>query len=414
MSSSAILALYLVLFVLQRVVENGLGVLNLRHGRAQDAPPPALAGAVDGDTHARMREYTQTRGRFALLTDTVAAVAVLAVVLSGVLGTLDRAVGQLALHPYLSGGIYVLAVGAFFTVIGIPAALYSQFVIEERFGFNRTTLRLFLLDRLKGGLISLVISAIVLLVLFAFMDRAGSLWWLYAGGVIIAFQFVLMVLYPTVIAPLFNRFVPVGEGEVRTRLAELARRLGYRLRGIFVMDGSKRSKHSNAYFTGLGPVKRIVLFDTLLDQLDPGEIEAVVAHEIGHERLRHIPQRLALSVVATVAALWVLSLVLDYAPLFAAFGIGQPSHHAALVLFSLLAGPFTFWLGPLSALWSRRHEYAADRFAATAVESPEPLSGALIKLSRDNLSNLAPHPWYSFYHYSHPTLVERLAALQAA
>ena len=140
----------------------------------------------------------------------------------------------------------------------------------------------------------------------------------------------------------------------------------------------------------------------------------MVAHEIGHERLRHIPQRLALSVVATVAALWVLSLVLDYAPLFAAFGIGQPSHHAALVLFSLLAGPFTFWLGPLSALWSRRHEYAADRFAAKAVDSPEPLSGALIKLSRDNLSNLAPHPWYSFYHYSHPTLVERLAALQAA
>ena len=154
MTSSAILAFYLVLFVLQRVVESGLGVLNLRHGRAQDAPPPALAGAVDGDTHARMRDYTQTRGRFALLTDSVSAVAVLAVVLSGVLGTLDRAVGELALHPYLSGGLYVLAVGAFFTVLGIPASLYSQFVIEQRFGFNRTTLRLFLLDRLKGGLIS--------------------------------------------------------------------------------------------------------------------------------------------------------------------------------------------------------------------------------------------------------------------
>lgn len=413
MTASAVLALYLALFALQRVVETGLSILNLRHARAQSAPPPALAGAVDGATHARMRGYTQARGRFALLADSVTAAAVLAVCLSGALGALDAAVGRLTLHPYLAGGLYVLAVGAFFTVLGLPAALYSQFVIEQRFGFNRTTLRLFLLDRLKGGVISLVLGAVVLLVLFAFMDRAGRLWWLYAGGVIVAIQVVLVVLYPTVIAPLFNRFVPVGEGPVRDRLAALARRLGYRLRGVFVMDGSKRSRHSNAYFTGLGPVKRIVLFDTLLDQLDAGEIEAVVAHEIGHERLRHVPQRLALSVAATVAGLGILSLLLDYAPLFAAFGVRQPSHHAALVLFSLLAGPFTFWLGPLSALWSRRHEYAADRFAAAAVASPRPLAGALIKLSRDNLANLSPHPWYSFYHYSHPTLVERLQALRA-
>ena len=412
MTASAILALYLALFALQRVVETGLGILNLRHGRAQRVPPPALDGAVDGATHARMRDYAQARGRFALLVNSVSAAAVLAVALSGVLGALDAAVGRLALHPYLAGGLYVLAVGAFFSALGIPTALYSQFVIEQRFGFNRTTLRLFLLDRLKGGLISLLLGAVVLLVLFVFMDRAGSLWWLYAGGVIVAFQVVLLVLYPTLIAPLFNRFVPIAEGEVRARLAALAGRLGYRLRGIFVMDGSKRSRHSNAYFTGLGPVKRIVLFDTLLDQLDTAEIEAVVAHEIGHERLRHVPQRLALSVAATVAGLWILSLLLDYAPLFAAFGVREPSHHAALVLFSLLAGPFTFWLGPLSALWSRRHEYAADRFAAASV-APGPLAGALIKLSRDNLANLSPHPWYSFYHYSHPTLVERLQALRS-
>lgn len=412
MTASAILALYLTLFALQRVVETGLGILNLRHGCAQRVPPPALDGAVDGATHARMRDYAQARGRFALLANSVSAAAVLAVALSGVLGALDAAVGRLALHPYLAGGLYVLAVGAFFSALGIPTALYSQFVIEQRFGFNRTTLRLFLLDRLKGGLISLLLGAVVLLVLFVFMDRAGSLWWLYAGGVIVAFQVVLLVLYPTLIAPLFNRFVPIGEGEVRARLAALVGRLGYRLRGIFVMDGSKRSRHSNAYFTGLGPVKRIVLFDTLLDQLDTAEIEAVVAHEIGHERLRHVPQRLALSVAATGVGLWILSLLLDYAPLFAAFGVREPSHHAALVLFSLLAGPFTFWLGPLSALWSRRHEYAADRFAAASV-APGPLAGALIKLSRDNLANLSPHPWYSFYHYSHPTLVERLQALRS-
>lgn len=414
MQSSTLLALYIGLFMLQRVVETGLSILNLRHGKAQFMPPPMLSNMVDADTHARMRDYTKTRGGFTLINSTASAVMVLVVVLSGVLGVLDQAVEQLALHRYLSGGLYILAVAGFFSVVGIPGALYSQFVIEERFGFNRTTLGLFLLDRLKSGTVSLVISAIVLIVLFAFMERAGEFWWLYAAGFIISFQFILVVLYPTMIAPLFNRFVPVEEGEVRSRLECLAERLGYRLLGIFVMDGSKRSRHSNAYFTGLGPVKRIVLFDTLLDQLDASEIEAVVAHEIGHERLRHIPQRLALSVAGTVAGFWILSLVLDYAPLFSAFGIGHPSYHAALVLFSLLAGPFTFWLGPLSAIWSRRHEYAADRFAVEAANSPRSLADALIKLSRDNLSDLSPHPWYSFYHFSHPTLVERLAALETA
>lgn len=412
MQISFILLLYLVLFVLERIVEAGLGVLNLRHGRAQLVPPPVLAGEVDTDTHVRMREYQSIRGRFALLTGAVSAVVVLLLVMSGVLGMLDQAVQRLSLHRYLVSGLYILIIGAGFSLLGIPAALYSQFVIEERFGFNRTKLRLFVLDQLKRSAISLVISAIVLLALFIFMDSAGRGWWLYASGFVIVFQFVLVIIYPTLIAPLFNRFIPVEEGEVRSRLERLIERLGYRLHGIFVMDGSKRSRHSNAYFTGLGPVKRIVLFDTLINQLDPAEIEAVVAHEIGHERLRHIPQRLALSVAGTIGGLWILSLLLNYMPLFTAFGIAQPSYHTALVLFSLLAGPFTFWLGPLSALWSRRHEYAADRFAVESVNSSRSLSGALIKLSRDNLANLSPHPWYSFYHHSHPTLVERLTALE--
>ena len=225
-------------------------------------------------------------GGFALINSTVSAVMVLVVMLSGVLGVLDQVAEHLALHRYLSGGLYILAVAASFSVLGIPGALYSQFVIEERFGFNRTTLGLFLLDRLRTGAISLVISAVVLTVLFAFMERAGGFWWLYAAGFIISFQFVLMVLYPTMIAPLFNRFVPVKEGEVRSRLARLSERLGYRLLGIFVMDGSKRSRHSNAYFTGLGPLKRIVLFDTLLDQLDAFVLEPAQILE----RLVHGPR----------------------------------------------------------------------------------------------------------------------------
>jgi STE24 endopeptidase len=221
------------------------------------------------------------------------------------------------------------------------------------------------------------------------------------------------LLYPLVIAPLFNRFTPLAEGRLRDRILDLARRLAFRTKGIFVMDASRRSRHGNAYFTGLGPVKRVVLFDTLVSTMSEEEILAVLAHEIGHERRHHVQKSLALSIALGFAGFWVLSLLVPWTPLYEAFGFGKASSHAIPVVLAIAAGPFTFPFRPLASLWSRRHEYEADRFAVDGTGGAQGMVGALLRLSKDNLINLTPHPWYSFYHYSHPTTAERVAALEA-
>jgi STE24 endopeptidase len=228
-----------------------------------------------------------------------------------------------------------------------------------------------------------------------------------------AFELVMTLLYPLVIAPLFNRFTPLPEGTLRDRILDLARRLAFRTKGIFVMDASRRSGHGNAYFTGLGPVKRIVLFDTLVSTMGEEEILAVLAHEIGHERRHHVRKSLAISIALGLAGFWVLSLLVPWTPLYEAFGFGRASSHAILVILALASGPFTFAFRPLFSLWSRRHEREADRFAVDGTGGAQGMVSALVRLSKDNLSNLTPHPWYSFYHYSHPTTAERVAALEA-
>jgi STE24 endopeptidase len=299
-----------------------------------------------------------------------------------------------------------------FSLFSLPFSLYRQFVIEERFGFNRMTWKLLLLDISKGALLSIIIMTPLLYGLFWFMDRAGNFWWIYAFAGFSLFQLVVMILYPTLIAPLFNKFSPLEEGSLKEKILALARKLDFRTSGIFVMDGSKRSSHSNAYFTGIGHAKRIVLFDTLVRQMDEEQLTAVLAHEIGHEKANHVKKRFAVSLLASLAGFYILSLLLDYTPLFQAFGFDNPSYHAAVVILSFCAGPVTFFLQPLLAVLSRRHEYEADRFSVEATSSASGLKGALVRLSQKNLSNLTPHPWYSFYHYSHPTLAERISAME--
>jgi STE24 endopeptidase len=291
--------------------------------------------------------------------------------------------------------------------------VYLQFVVEQRFGFNRMTPRVFVADVLKSAAVSIVLIAPLLLALFWFVDRAGRWWWLLGFAGVSLFQLAVTVLYPTVIAPLFNKFTPLEEGSLRERIYALASRLGFATRGIFVMDGSRRSAHSNAYFAGLGRARRIVLYDTLVRSLSEESLVAVLAHEIGHEKSHHIRQRMAFSLLMLLAGFWVLSLLLPFEPFTRAFGFERPSPHALLVIVSFCAGPFTFFLSPLSAAWSRRHEYQADRFAVDATGGAAGLKAALIGLGRRNLSNLTPHPLYSFYTYTHPTLAERIAALDA-
>ncbi|HEX6173757.1 MAG TPA: M48 family metallopeptidase, partial [Candidatus Binatia bacterium] len=241
--------------------------------------------------------------------------------------------------------------------------------------------------------------------------QAGEYWWLWAFLFITIFQLLMIIIFPTFIAPWFNKFEPLASGELRDRILALANQIGFKASGIFLMDGSKRSAHSNAYFTGIGKAKRIVLFDTLVEQMTIDQGVAVLAHEMGHYKMKHMRRMMIVQGVFLFFGLYILSRVVAYEPLFTAFGL-QPSNHAALVLFSLLSGPFTFYLGPLMNLLSRKHEYEADRFAVITLGSGKPMEEALINLTVRNLSNLTPHPWYSAYHYSHPTPTERIGAIR--
>jgi len=415
MDAQGILVLYLVFFFLDLGWDYALSLLNLSHVRRNAAAvPPAFAGVVDAETHARSVRYTLTRGRFGMVSGAVSAAVVLAVVLSGLLGVLDGLFRSIPIHPYFQGILLVAAVSAIFSVVQLPFALYSTFVIEARFGFNRTTFGLWVLDLLKGLAISAVLGVPILLALYWFVDATGAWWWVWAFAAMTAFQLVMSVLAPLVIAPMFNKFTPLPEGALRDHILQLAERLRFRTRGIFVVDSSRRSRHSNAYFTGLGRAKRIVLFDTLVSSHTEEEILSVLAHEIGHEKRAHIRKGLAITVALSLVGFFILSLLLPWTPLYQAFGFSRPGTAALLVLLMFCSGPFTFFLQPLFTLRSRRQEYEADRFAVQGVGSAAGLRSALLRLGRDNLSNLTPHPLYSFFHYSHPTLAERLAALDRA
>ncbi len=415
MDARSILILYLVLFALQYGWGTFLSLLNLGYVRGNaSAVPRSFVGVIDEETYSRSVSYTLTRGRFGILAGAFSEAALLVVILSGFMGVIDDAARSLPIHPYFQGIIVIAAIGALFWLLSLPFSLYSTFSIEARFGFNKTTPGLYLIDTLKGFAISAVIGIPVLLGLFWFMDRTGRLWWIWAFAAMSVFQLVMSILGPLVIAPLFNKFTPLPDGELKDAILGMAERLGFRTRGIFVVDSSKRSRHSNAYFTGLGRAKRVVLFDTLVATTTKEEILSVLAHEIGHEKRNHVKKGIAVSLVVSLAGFWVASLLLPYLPLYQAFGFHQRGYHAILVLLAFCSGPFTFFLQPLASLWSRRHEYEADRFAVRAVGSAAGMKAALLRLTRENLSNLTPHPLYSFFHYSHPTLTERIAALEEA
>jgi STE24 endopeptidase len=288
---------------------------------------------------------------------------------------------------------------------------YAQFRLEDRFGFNTTTPKLWWLDRLKGLLLSCVLGYPLLVLVLKLVEWTGHSWWLWAWGTVLAFQLLMAVLAPVLIMPLFNKFTPLPEGSLRERLLGLAERTRFRARSIQVMDGSKRSRHSNAFFTGFGRFRKIVLFDTLVQQLVEPELEAVLAHEIGHFKKKHIPKMLLASALGSLAGFYFLSVLAQQPWFYSSFGFEPGNLAPALLLFGLLSGAVTFWFSPLAHWWSRRYEYQADSFAAQVMKEPQSLIGALRKLNEKNLSNLTPHPVYSGFYYSHPTLLEREQAL---
>ena len=413
-----VVSLFLLFFTLEFLVEFVLNELNLRHVRARRANkqiPDFFRGRLSPQDYEKSVEYTLAKGRFQRWAEIYSRLVTLILLFSGLLNFLDElsasGAQQFLLGVYGQGIIFSLAVALYFAITSLVTDIYSNFAIEAKFGFNKMTPRLYLADKLKASVLGLLIGVPFLLIILWLMRSTGSFWWIWAFVFVTAFQLLMIIIFPTFIAPWFNKFEPLKEGEFRKRILALAKQVGFKTSGIFSMDGSKRSSHSNAYFTGIGKSKRIVLFDTLLEQMSMEQGLAVLAHEMGHYKMKHIQRMLIVQTVFLLAGLYILGLLLDFQPLYSAFGL-MPSHHAALVLFSLLSGSATFYLGPLMTLLSRKHEYEADRFAALTLRDGKPMEEALINLTVKNLSNLTPHPWYSAYHYSHPTPAERISAIR--
>jgi STE24 endopeptidase len=398
------------------LLEHALGVvadvLNLRH--LSPEVPRELAHGVDAETFRRSQDYTRARTRFGWMSSGVSLAALLAFWGLGGFGWLDAQVRALALGPIPTGLAYFAALLLASTFLSLPFRWWSSFRIEERFGFNKSTARTFWVDTAKGLLLAAVLGTPLAALVLWLLGRGGDAAWLWCWGVAVAWSLALQYIAPTWIMPLFNRFEPLEQGELRTRLEELARETRFPLTDVFVIDGSRRSTKANAFFTGLGRQKRIALFDTLVERHPTSELVAVLAHEIGHWRRGHVWKGTLLGVVQLGAWMALLGWALESEALFAAFGVEQPSIHVGLVLFGVLTAPANLVLGPLFAALSRRHEFEADAFAARATGRPADLEQALVRLSRESLSNLTPHPFYVWLHYSHPPLLARIAALRAA
>jgi STE24 endopeptidase len=402
----------LVLILLRWAAQIWLEWLNRRHVLAHaNAVPEAFKGIMDEVTYAKSVSYTLARSRLSGFDDTYRTAILLVVLFSGWLPLAFGACRSWLGDSAWAMGAFLIAVGLVLSLPGLPVDWFEQFRLEEKFGFNTSTQRTWWLDRVKGVCLMIVLGYPLVVLVLKMVEWTGAWWWLWAWGAVLAFQLLMAVLAPVLILPLFNKFTPLPEGSLRERLLNLARRTRFRARSIQAMDGSKRSRHSNAFFTGFGRFRKIVLFDTLLEQLTEPELEAVLAHEIGHFKRRHIPKMLVASAAASLGGFYLISVLARQKGFYGAFGFEPGSLSPALLLCGLLSGVVTFWFLPLAHGWSRRYEYQADAFAAEVMSESRSLISALRKLNEKNLSNLTPHPFYSRYYYSHPTLLEREAAL---
>lgn len=397
-----------------------LATRQMRHvARHRGAVPAPFAGRIALAAHQKAADYTIAKGRLGLLEMALSAAVLLGWTL---LGGLD-ALNQLLLGA-LGGGMWqqlalLAAFAAISGLIDLPLSLYQTFVVEERFGFNKMTWRLWLADAAKGLLVGAAIGLPIAALILWLMGATGPLWWLWAWGFWMGFNLLLMVIYPTFIAPLFNKFQPLEDESLKARVTALMQRCGFSAKGLFVMDGSRRSAHANAYFTGFGAAKRVVFYDTLLRQLAPGEVEAVLAHELGHFKHRHIVQRVVIMFAFSLAGFALLGWLSTRGWFYTGLGVipnlsldgSAPNDALALLLFMLAAPVFTFFISPLFSQLSRRHEFQADAYAMAQASGAD-LSSALLKLYEDNASTLTPDPVYVKFYYSHPPATERLARMQ--
>ncbi|WP_020404593.1 M48 family metallopeptidase [Gracilimonas tropica] len=375
--------------------------------------PGEFEGVYDEDTYAKSQEYTKVRTKFGFLTGGFDLAVVLGFWFSGGFNWLDTIVRAWGFGELVTGLFYIGILILAKTIISLPFSIYSTFVIEERFGFNKTTPKTFVLDLVKGLGLSLLIGTPLLAGILWFFMYAGDLAWLYAWGAVTVFTLVMQYVAPTWIMPLFNKFTPMEEGELRTAIEEYTEKVDFPLKGLFVIDGSRRSSKSNAFFTGFGKNKRVALYDTLIENHNNNELVAVLAHEIGHYKKKHIIKGMITSVLQTGVMFFLLSIFLHSEGLFEAFYMEQASVYAGLIFFGMLYAPIDMILSVFMQILSRKHEFEADAFAAETTGKPEDMVSTLKTLSRDNLSNLTPHPFYVWLNYSHPPVLERIKAIRA-
>ncbi len=404
-------SLFLAALILAFGLKLWLLLRQMRHvWQHREFPPARFAESVPLQAHYKAADYTLAKARLNMLHLVLEAGLLLAFTLGGGLRGLDHLLSP-GLPPLFAGTTLLLGVFLIGALLELPLGLYQQFGIETRFGFNRQTPGGFFIDLVKQTLLALVIGGPLLLLVLWLMGIMGSAWWIWVWGVWMGFNLLVLTLYPTVIAPLFNKFTPLADTALKSRIEALLRRAGFTASGVFVMDGSRRSSHGNAYFTGLGRNKRIVFYDTLLTQLSPEQIEAVLAHELGHFKHHHIIKRIALMSTLSLGLLALLAWLKQASWFYAGMGVSAPSDATALALFFLVLPVFLFPLTPLMSLHSRRHEFEADNFAALH-SKPAHLISALVRLYQDNAATLTPDPIYSLFYDSHPKAVERIARLE--
>ena len=407
--------LFLIALAISLGVRLWLGQRHVRHILAHRAAVPAeFAGEIALEAHQKAADYSSTRTRFGMLHTVFDAAVLLVLTFGGLLQLLDGAAASWFSHPLLQGtaliGLFLVVTSA----LELPFGYYRTFNIEARFGFNKMTPRMWITDLVKQSLVAAAFGLPLVVAVLWLMREMGTYWWFYVWLVWMAFSVFVMAVYPAFIAPLFNKFSPMEEGSLKQRIERLLARCGFRSSGLFVMDGSRRSTHGNAYFTGFGKTKRIVFFDTLIARLNENEIEAVLAHELGHFKLHHVIRRMAWTFVVSLAFLALLGWVKDASWFYAGLGVSYPASDAmALILFMLVMPVFTFLLHPLAAMYSRKHEFEADRYAAQYSSARELIS-ALVKLYKDNASTLTPDPVHSAFYDSHPPARIRISRLQSS
>jgi STE24 endopeptidase len=404
------LVIILVALIIEFVLELVANLLNLKALKLEI--PSSLEEVYRPEDYRNAQEYTRTNTRFGFITSTFNLVVLLAFWFTGSFNYLDQVIRSWGFIPIVNGLLYISILSVAYGLITLPFSLYATFVIEERFGFNRTTPRTFILDRIKGVALVVLLGGPLLAGVLALFEYAGAYAWLYCWVGVTLFSLVMQFITPTWIMPLFNKFTPMEAGELKEAILKYAHSVKFLVRNVFLMDGSKRSSRGNAFFTGFGRNKRIALFDTLVEKHSIPELVAVLAHEIGHYKKKHVWQGMIIGTLHTGVIFFLLSLFISSPGLYQAFFMEQSSIYTGLLFFGLLYIPLELLLSILLQMVSRKNEYTADRFAAATIDEPRSLIAALKKLSADNLSNLTPHPFYVFLNYSHPTLLQRVQAIE--